>query len=316
LPAIITRQDYMYFIQNNRRLREETDKGKKSNVMELLLAKILITRNLEGWWESAAQEIDTWVRGLKLSSPSQHPLAKFLTQWGERNVRPETYGLLIKFAADLLDVVDEKDSNFESKIPELMSASFFETWFEISVASVFIRKGMQAKFIPSSSREKRPDIEVAFNGSKALVECKVRAKLSTEERSSDDVYRSKMDSRLESVKALLANASEKAKSPNCPYVVSLRIEHPNTILGSLERKMLRSQIETFLVRNTNVTAVVTFEERNETVEDLTQFQTELSVIVGQLATHKLPDLFYQTLLNPDIDSRPKVDVLATYALKH
>jgi hypothetical protein len=302
---------------NNRLLRQETDKGKKSNFMEHLLANALIRRNLgDDWWDAASVEIDAWVGNLRLNTPRKHPLSTFMTAWGERNLQPETWGRLISFAADLLDCIDEAGSEIESKLAELKSPSFFETWFEIHSASTFIRKGMHTRFIPSSDKEKRPDLEVNFQGTTFLVECKARKSLSVEERNSEAIFRKRMKSRMDSVESLLENASEKVLHPTTPYLVELKVERPNTDLSSLERKLLTSRIEVFLIRHPNVSAVELFQDMSRHEGDFVVFSTKIGRVFSQNSEYKLPIQFFETMADKRIDTRPEKEVLSTYALKH
>ena len=318
MPLIITRQDYNYFVGTSELYRRESDKGKKSNIMELLLAKTLITRNLEeDWWNGASHEIDSWVKGSPLAVPAQHPVTKFLAEWGSKEASPATYGRMLGFALDLLDAIDQKDSNLDAKIPELESKSFFETWFEVHTASIFTRKGMPTKFIEESPREKRPDFSITYRDGKVLAECKLRAKLSPEERSSERIFRKRIDARLASVEALLNDASGKVSSPTVPYLIALGIEEPlPTVSSSLERKLLRSLIETFLLRNTNVTALIVLSEHWFNDGDFVQFQTGISCIPSTLPDRILPDDFYRVLVDSKVNSRPRIESLSEYALKH
>lgn len=318
LTATTSKQDYreaVQFIQSHG--LSYGDPGMKSNAVELLLAKTLIVRNLgDNWWKGAEAEINAWVGGLKLKSPRHHPLSAFYTEFGSRNVRPEAYGQLLRFAVDLLDSVNESGSEVDSKIPELKSPSFFETWFEIHTASVFIRKGMPTIYVASSKTEKRPDLLVTFHHSEILVECKTRAKLSAEERSSDKTFLTRMKIRLSSAEALLLDASAKVTNPTGPYLIALNIERPTMTFFPLEMKQLRSIIEVFLARNTNVTAVILFGDKAFEEGEYFQFQTELDVILGLAPQYPLSKEFYEIFVNGNIDSRPKMEILASYALQH
>ena len=158
---VITRQDAMYFVANSRLYREEADPKKKEDIMEILLAQTVVRRTLgEGWWAGAAEEIDSWVKGTRRETPRVHPLSTMMTSGASREVQAETWGQLDRFGCDLLTLLDQPEANesLEAKLQELRSGSFHETWFEIAIAGVFIRKGMRARLIPSSTREKRPDI--------------------------------------------------------------------------------------------------------------------------------------------------------------
>ena len=286
------------------------------NFIEMLLARTLISRNLgEDWWKAASVELDAWVKNLPLAAPKKHPLSAFMTPtaWGERELQAETYGRLIGFAADLLDCIDHPESNFESKLVELRSPSFFETSSEIHTASMFIRKGMRTEFITSSKKEKRPDLEVNYQGTGILVECKVRSGLSVEERGSDEIYRKKMRSRIDSAESLLKNASDKVPNPTTPYIVALSIEHPSANLFSLEQKLLRSRSEEFLIRHPNVTAIILCdEEPPHREDDKTKISTHLGIVVSQNSDYRLPTEFYQITVDRRIDTRPKFEVLTTY----
>jgi len=286
--------------------------------MELLLATTLVVKNLgKDWWSGASNEINSWAKSLRLSSPARHPLPKLIFEWGSAEASPATYGRMLSFAFDLLDAIDQKDSNLESKLPELKSESFFETWFELHAASIFRRKGMSTRFIGASPTEKRPDLLIKFGDKYVFGECKMRTGLSPEERFSEQIFKERMRSRLGSVEALLKDASEKVTPEGSPYVVMLGIGEPlSTVSSSLEQKLLRSLIETFLIRNPNITAVVILSEHWFLDGDLVQFQTRIQYIPSLVATHALPEDFYRILIDAKVNTRPNFESLSEYALRH
>lgn len=311
----------MQYAATTRIYREEKDPKLKQIFMEMLLAQTIIAYTLgEKWWRGAADEIDSWVKGVKRDTPRTHPLSAFMTGGAERVVQPERWGQIVRLGSDLLTLLDQPASNqsLEGKLSELRSRSFFDTWFEISMAAIFIRKGMFATLIPESSKEKRPDIEVQGQFGKMFVECKARTRLSAEERSSDEVYRKKMKVRIGGVEELVKAALEKFPSPDSPSLAAVNIDILQTPAGSLELKLLRSSLELILIRNPNLSGVILLTERFDKDEGdgIIGFHGDLHILTSQNAVHSLPDSFFRLLIDPSVDTRPKMFYITNYALAH
>lgn len=210
------------------------------------------------------------------------------------------------------------NQSLEGKLTELRSNAFFDAWFEISTCGIFIRKGMIAKLIPESRREKRPDIEVQGDFGKVLVECKARRKLTAEERASDMVYRKKMKVRIGGVVDLLKDALLKFPNPDSPTLVVVNIDLPQNPAGGLELKLLRSELELLMIRNPNLSGVLLLTEvfDEDKGDGIIGFHGEMHALKSQNPTHPLPDEFFRRLVDSSMDSRPKMFYLTDYAMKH
>ncbi len=185
---IITWDDMAHLMATDRQYNNLVNPEFKKTWLEFLLATVVIKRTLgEDWWQAAADEVASLSKGGRRGTPMTHPLSPFLRAVSSKKVEPELAGQVINLAIDFLTLLDlpEANQSLEEKVPELRSRtplSFFEAWFEIRMASTCIKKGMHARLLQPSTKEKRPDIEVFGLDGRVFVECKVRARISTEER--------------------------------------------------------------------------------------------------------------------------------------
>lgn len=316
MPPVLTKTDYDNVLRNIESIERETKLKAGPTLVEYRLAELLIMRTLgKQWWVSALKEAVAWRYAKPLEGPRKHPLSNFLTDFGAQTLETSTYGLFIGFALDVLECLEVPNSGVESKFSDLRTASFFETWFEVHSAALFARRGCDVRFVPASNKERRPDLELKFKGRTILVECKSRTKLRPEERASDEVYLKRMNSRFESIDELLSNASRKLPDPQDPYVVAVNAEYSDSKYASLEYKLLGSRIREFLIRNDNVTAVMLSRDHSMKVDGLTQFLIKVDFAVGSTARHRIPDEFYQTVVERgDLPSR--THPISFYALRH
>jgi hypothetical protein len=312
----------MDIIGKLRLYREAKDPREKEMWMEVTLAGLVVIRTIgQDWWLEAKDEVDSWVKGERSPVPRSHPVSKFMTAGSEREVQSESWGQIVRLGSDFLTLLDQPAANasLEAKIPEFRSrGSFFDAWFEVSVAAIFIRKGMQAILIKEEKRERRPDIEVQSQFGKLLVECKARTKLSAEERSSDDVYRRRMKVRLGGVDDLVDDALGKLDKVTCPALVAVSLDLPQSPAATLELKLLRSNLELKFIRNPVLSGVLLFSNRiaKDPATNMTMMSTDIKVLRNQNASHPMPEEFFRVIVDSAIDTRPKMNYITDYALDH
>ena len=173
--------------------------------------------------------------------------------------------------------------------------------------------------LPPSPKEKRPDIEVFAPDGRVFVECKVRARLSTEERASPVVYRKKMKVRLSGVKDLILKASDQLRDLGSPTLVAVNVDLPKTRDGDFELKELRSTMEETEIRRPHVNGILLVADRVSTnpATEVIQWGQDLHLQMNMVNPERPnPSEFFRIILNPAITTRPPTLMLTKYAMTH
>jgi hypothetical protein len=315
--ARIMTTDTRYTQQRNPRFRE--------TVLEYLLATLVLKNTLgEDWWQAGENEVATMMAGGKRGSTLDHPLTPFLAALRGKYYEPKLAGQVINLAIDFLTLIDlpEANESLEQKVPELKlkrGQSFHDAWFEVRMAATFIKKGMSAKLLQPSPKEKRPDIEVEGPDGRVFVECKTRTKLSPEERSSPMAYRRKMDIRLSGVTELIRKASAQLINFGSPALITVNVDILDNVVGTLELKQLRSMMESTEIRNPHLNGIMLVVEKvsMNPATEIVEWGQELKLQRNMVnPTYPNPTKFFDILQDPSITTRPPTLMLTEYAKTH
>ncbi len=322
---VITWDDMAHLMATDKQYRSLKDPKFKETWLEFLLATVVVKRTLgEDWWQAAADEVASLSKGGRRGTPMTHPLSPFLAAVLSKKVTPALAGQVINLAIDFLTLLDlpEANQSLEEKVPELRSKtpqSFFETWFEIRMASTCIKKGMRSRLLQPSAKEKRPDIEVIGPDGRVFVECKVRARLSTEERTSAVIYRKKMRVRVSGVKDLILMASDQLQRLESPTLIAVNVDLPKTPDGDFELKELRSTMELAEIRRPHVNGILLVADRVATnpATEVVQWGQDLHLQMNITNPERPnPSEFFRVLMDSTITTRPPTLMLSKYAMAH
>ena len=321
----ITWDDAARILTTDTRYKQQTNPKFRETALEYLLATQVIKRTLgEDWWQAGENEAASLMAGSKRDSPLGHPLTPFLAALRGKYYEPKLAGQVINLAIDFLTLIDlpEANESLEQKVPDLKlkrGQSFHEAWFEIRMAATFIKKGMRAKLIQPSPKEKRPDIEVNGPDGRVFVECKTRTRLSLEERSSSIAYRKKMDARLSGVTGLIRRASSQLLNLGSPALIAVNIDILDNVAGTLELKQHRSMMESTEIRIPISMGYCSYLKGSQQTQatEIVQWGQDLKLQINMVnPAHPNPTEFFRILMDPNITTRPSTLMLTEYAKTH
>jgi len=157
-------------------LEDKYDFKGRAHLEEICASLFLIKKLLGKKWFDRAFEIKKFEEIRKSTRSQAPPISFYLVNHdGRRHEKIKTFGMYLKFLAG--------DSNLESKISEYVDEQnkkkkdittnlFDSTYFELAIASFFVRNGLTVNFIKEQKNASTPDLELVLNDESSVLECK------------------------------------------------------------------------------------------------------------------------------------------------
>lgn len=256
--------------------------------LEEICASLHLMKELLGEeWYNSAFEMKKFEE-IERSTRSQAPPLSFYLgkQDGRRHAKIKKFGMYLKFLAGNSNLKDKLSEyvHEQSKKDEIMSTNLFDsTYFELKMASFFVRNGLTVNFIKEKKKASTPDLELIFNtDDSTILECKKKRYLEYK-------VRTILDS--------IDKANNQLKEFGRHGIISIELaEDAND--SKFDFDILKKEVETHIKDKPNVDFVwIINEEYRELENDVAELKTTRRHVYNHNNKNELPNSIKELLIS-------------------